>query len=261
MYGIYVIGIIYVFYGVCTIEMYGIYVIGMNCVFYGRCMIPRYTEWLGCTRRNVLHLCYRYVWCLDQQKNTFFHNIFHFNHKFAILLMQINGNMEKFRNKYRISSVRIKYWDYTSSGAYSITLCTNKQDCFFGEIVDKTMILNAIGNIVAMEIEKTPTIRPDMNLQLGEFVVMPNHVHFIIIIGDNAFNNPIDNDPCNQFGPQRKNVASIVRGIKSAVTIAARKINPAFAWQPGFHEHIIRNNHQFQRITQYIRNNPAKWDR
>jgi REP element-mobilizing transposase RayT len=68
-----------------------------------------------------------------------------------------------------------------------------------------------------------------------------------------------NNHPMNQFGPQSKNLASIIRGFKSAVTQKARQIHPDFAWQPRYYDHIIRNKQSFQKITTYIKNNPAKW--
>jgi len=64
----------------------------------------------------------------------------------------------------------------------------------------------------------------------------------------------------NQFGPQTKNLASIVRGFKTGVTINARQINPDFAWQTNYHDHIIRNEKSFQNISDYIINNPLKWN-
>ncbi len=186
-----------------------------------------------------------------------------------------------------------------------------------------------------------------MNLYQGEFVVMPNHFHAIIGIGENRYNtncfdamhgvngdgggdgggndgggdvcrnddcrgddcrgddcrdamhgvptiiaippteianpptnianspaiitNPIaiinggamhgaHTNPTNQFGPQSKNLASIVRGFKSSVTKAAKKIDPTFQWQSRYHEQIIRDEISFQQITHYIIQNPANWD-
>jgi len=63
----------------------------------------------------------------------------------------------------------------------------------------------------------------------------------------------------NNFGPQSKNLASIIRGFKSSVTTNARKIHAGFDWQPRFHEHIIRNDESYQRISEYIQNNPVNW--
>jgi REP element-mobilizing transposase RayT len=116
-----------------------------------------------------------------------------------------------------------------------------------------------------------------MDLELGAFVVMPNHVHGIIIIRENPYNrddeivgdcrdamhrvSTINNAVKNQFGPQRKNLASILRGYKSAVTVRARKNNLAFCWQQRFHDHIIRSMDDFHRISEYIKNNPGNWER
>ncbi|NVO09330.1 MAG: hypothetical protein HXX16_05135 [Bacteroidales bacterium] len=63
----------------------------------------------------------------------------------------------------------------------------------------------------------------------------------------------------NKFGPQSQNLASIVRGYKIGVTTNARLINPNFAWQPRYHDHIIRNSAEFERIQNYILNNPENW--
>jgi len=134
------------------------------------------------------------------------------------------------------------------------------------------MKLSKIGIIAEQEWLKTPAIRPDMNIKLDEFIVMPNHIHGIIKIGDNQYNkrNAVINDEVetntnaqsdtkNKFAPQSKNLASIIRGFKSAVTLQAHLIHAEFAWQSRFHEHIIRNEESFHRISEYIRNNPAKW--
>ena len=124
-------------------------------------------------------------------------------------------------------------------------------------------------------------MRPDINLQMGEFVVMPNHFHAIIIIGENEYNHKnqrnddvrctdarctdamhcvsTTNNIKNRFGPQSKNLASIIRGFKIGVTTHARKIDPDFAWQRLFHDHIIRDGQSFKRIQTYINENSTKW--
>lgn len=177
---------------------------------------------------------------------------------------------DKYQNKYRIPSARLKGWDYARSGSYFITICTQHREHFFGEILEGKMLLSPIGEIAFHEWMKTAAIRPDMNLILGAFVVMPNHVHGIIIIGDNEYNGV--ETPCmaslrsdqknqfTQFGPQYKNVASIIRGYKSSVTTHARKMGDGpFNWQPLYHDHIIRNQEEYERIAAYIENNPFNW--
>jgi len=110
-----------------------------------------------------------------------------------------------------------------------------------------------------------------MNLQMDEFVIMPNHFHAIIIIGENIYNTSIDTqrrdamhcvstgDYKNKFGPQSKNLASVIRGFKIGVTKNARKIHADFAWQSRYHDHIIRNDESLYRIRDYIKNNPSIW--
>jgi putative transposase len=189
--------------------------------------------------------------------------------------------MAKFKNKYRVEPARLKNWNYAQRAVYYVTICTAHREPFFGKIDNKEMILSPIGSIVEQEWVKTPEIRPDMNLELGEFVVMPNHFHGILFIGNNEFNNdhirrdsmhhvstihhiPTDdiniNDIYkNKFGPQSKNLSSIIRGFKSAVTIHARNINPEFGWQARFYDHIIRDPKSYEVISQYIIDNPKKW--
>ena len=188
-----------------------------------------------------------------------------------------NAMTELFNNKYRISSARLQTWNYASAAMYFITICTANRDCYFGHCDNGIIRLSEIGKIAETEWVKSIELRPDMNLELGEFVVMPNHFHGIIMIGDNEYNNGLDelngrggrrdamhrvsttNKPQNKFAPQSKNLASVIRGYKSAVTTYARKNKIEFAWQPRFHDHVIRSSDEFERISEYIRNNPAKW--
>lgn len=90
-------------------------------------------------------------------------------------------------NKYRIPSARWQNWNYQNAASYFITICTRKRKHYFGEIEGGKMYLSNIGKIVESEWLKTPEIRSNMNLQLDEFVVMPNHFHAILIIGENEF--------------------------------------------------------------------------
>lgn len=166
-----------------------------------------------------------------------------------------------FKNKYRIPSARLQTWDYGNPGMYFVTICTQNRECNFGDTTDEQIQLTELGIIAETEWIKTTEIRPDMNLELGEFVIMSNHMHGIIIIGENEFNtkshgrNAIQshrdamhgvsttttttdktniNKPTNHFAPQSKNLASIIRGYKSSVTIYSRKNNIQFDGNPGF---------------------------
>ncbi len=202
-----------------------------------------------------------------------------------------------FNNKYRIPSARMQTWNYGNAGMYFITICTANREFYFGDVINcdgcvetrciaslhnhhhhnqlkSQMQLSPIGKIAETEWVKTIELRPDMNLELGEFVVMPNHFHGIIIIHENQYNSGIGfgrdtmhcvttktNTPANQFGPQSKNLASIIRGYKSAVTTYARKNNIPFDWQPRFHDHIIRSVDEYYRISNYIVSNPVQWQK
>ncbi|HMT28289.1 MAG TPA: hypothetical protein PKD91_03310 [Bacteroidia bacterium] len=182
--------------------------------------------------------------------------------------------MKKFKNRYRIKSTRLPNWNYAGTGKYFITICTKNREKYFGEIVDGVMISNDLGKEVERQWLLTPSIRPDMNLTLDEFQVMPNHFHGIIEFGWNKHNklqvhNYLSNGLkdsdgtknifSNTFGPQRKNLGSVIRGFKSSVTTFARKNKIRFNWQPKFHDVIIRDDIALNKIRKYIRNNPANW--
>jgi len=195
---------------------------------------------------------------------------------------------DKYKDRYRIESARLQNWNYGWHGAYFITICTANRKHYFGKIENNEIVLSEIGEIAHREWIKTPEIRPDMNIELHAFCVMPNHFHGIIMIGENEYNrrdgiHGMNNDPGNNamhggtdamhggrdamhrvstqnnFSPQRKNLASVIRGFKSAVTTYARKNKINFAWQARFHDHIIRDDDSFYRIQQYIENNVANW--
>jgi len=93
-------------------------------------------------------------------------------------------------------------------------------------------------------------------VELGEFVVMPNHMHGIITI-DKTHNGWYDGTPSEKWNPDILGV--IINQYKPICTIQARKINPGFAWQTRFHDHIIPNDHEYYSISGYINNNPANW--
>lgn len=213
---------------------------------------------------------------------------------------------DKFQNKYRISSARLQHWDYGSNAIYFVTICTQNREHYFGEIADGKMNLSDTGKMADRFWFEIPN--HFSFVQLGEFVVMPNHVHGIIIIdkpinpGNNDFvemggdvsiddvrnggvddgaivetpnlgvstvatnhvainNPPTNNGKTNTASAKWKPgiLGSIVNQYKRICTINARKINPGFSWQSRFHDHIIRNHQSFQRISNYIINNPVNW--
>ena len=172
-----------------------------------------------------------------------------------------------FKNKYRIKSTRLKHWDYSSNGRYYITICTKNREYSLGNIKNGEMKLSVVGKIVSNEWIRTKQIR--QNVVLDEWVIMPNHFHGIVII-DNDYvecnvethgHASLQTEHANKFGPQSKNLSAIIRGFKGATT---KQIHLTgfhdFAWQPRFHEHIIRNEKGLNRIRTYIKNNPLQWE-
>jgi len=257
--------------------------------------------------------------------------------------------MAKFKGKWRIESARLQTWDYGWNGRYFITICTANRQCFFGDIRDKQMYLSETGHLARKFWYEIPAHFPFV--LLDAFIVMPNHIHGIVIIDrkinvnngnddhrvsgndiDDVHDNGNDNrnenngnndngvvetrqclvstgppnpsnhtDPTNDSdtinppdpidpisnaadisdtdksttnsnGPsaltpgqkrlrnQGKNtLSSFIGSYKSIVTRNAHKIIPEFRWQSRFHDHIIRDDESYERIRQYILNNPKNW--
>ncbi len=204
---------------------------------------------------------------------------------------------EKFKNKYRTTTTRLQTWDYGSNAAYFITMCTQNRVHYFGDVVNGKMQLSEIGMMAEKYWHEIPEHFPFV--KLDAFVVMPNHIHGIIII--DKVNDDVDTQNLayqpsskayqpsskayqpsskayqpsskayqpsskayqpsskNKFGPQSKNLASIVRGYKIGVTKNAKKINPQWQWQALYYDHIIRDERAYNNIRNYIINNPKKW--
>lgn len=185
--------------------------------------------------------------------------------------------MEKFKGKYRIPSARLQTWDYGSNGMYFITLCTKNRGHYFGEIVQTQLIASQIGELAAKYWHEIPEHFPFVNLD--EFVVMPNHVHGIIIIDkpDNDGRNDVETrliaslpTPTDTKIPGgitgnknpmfHENISRIIRWYKGRCSFEMRKIHADFGWQERFHDHIIRNNESYEKIKNYIIHNPQKWN-
>ena len=180
-------------------------------------------------------------------------------------------NADKYQGKYRIASARLATWDYGSNAAYFVTICTHDHAHAFGEVVDGCVNLTGLGQAAWDCWHAIPDHFPFV--VLGEFVAMPNHVHGIVIIDkppviadggsvetqNFASLQPRTNQPKNQFGPQSQNLASIMRGFKIGVTKYARQHQIGFVWQARYHDHIIRDAAEYERIAQYVVENPQKW--
>ena len=182
--------------------------------------------------------------------------------------------MEKtYKNR---KTIRLQTWDYRWTGAYFITICTKNKEYYFGDIKNGRMRLSQVGviaDILWYEIKNRVK-----NIELGEFVVMPNHVHGILILNEdniNIDNNvgtlgnvgtlhatslPDKNGYMSSISPKSHSVSNIIRSYKSAVTKHANRLGFESAWQSRFHDHIIRDEKSFDMISDYIINNPSKWE-
>jgi len=176
---------------------------------------------------------------------------------------------DKFQHKYRIPSARASWWDYSQNGAYFITICTQHRVHYFGEIENGEITLSPIGTFAQSCWYEIPQHFPFV--ELGTFVVMPNHIHGIVIINKTgtqhvetqnfaSLQQQQHHHQQNKFGPQSQNLASIVRGYKIGVTKNAHQIHSDFAWQSRFYDHIVRDNEEYLRINNYIETNPQNWE-
>ena len=190
--------------------------------------------------------------------------------------------MERFQHKYRIASARAAWWDYGWAGAYFITICTAQRHHYFGNIDHSRMQLSPVG--ILADVFWHEIRHHAQQVELGAFVVMPNHIHGILILNNDDGNNgnvnanvnvvvetrhtlslpiPVPPTPLpssQRFQNQSKNtVSSIIGGYKSAVTKHAHRLGFEFGWQARFHDHIIRNDAEYQRINDYIEQNPERW--
>jgi REP element-mobilizing transposase RayT len=145
----------------------------------------------------------------------------------------------------RRRSLRLPGYDYSQAGAYFITACIHNRAMLFGAVIDGDVRLSEMGTIVQQTWDELPTHYH--GIDLDAFIVMPNHVHGIIILADQS--------------ERRHGIPEIVRGFK---TFSARRVNEragqsGVRWQRGYYEHVVRNEKALDRIRAYIANNPARW--
>lgn len=161
-------------------------------------------------------------------------------------------------------SIRLKEFDYAQNGVYFVTVCVQNRVCLFGEIENGKMRLNNAGWVARQSWHDIPVHFP--HVMLDEFVVMPNHIHGILVIAD----APVGGVGAKDFSPLRspphpcgtsKTIGSMVRGFKIGVTKWMRQNTPVqHVWQRNYYEHIIRNDDDLNRIRKYILDNPAQWN-
>ena len=199
--------------------------------------------------------------------------------------------MEKFQNKYCIPSARANWHDY-NGGVYFVTICTKNREHYFGEIMhcctdvacnvstEPQMHLSPIGQYANNQFINVKTHYPYAKIPL--FVIMPDHIHAIVTIdGENEIGGNGVSTQCRDvarrcgdvarnvstgvntqmanISPRKNSLAVVIRGVKSSITHYANKNNIPFAWQTRFHDRIIRNQAELDRISDYIEKNVVNW--
>jgi REP element-mobilizing transposase RayT len=167
--------------------------------------------------------------------------------------------MSSNHDKRQRRSIRLKDYDYSQAGAYFVTICTYNKEWIFGNVVNGEMMLDEYGKVAREEWDRSAEIRREVELDF--FVVMPNHIHGIVVIVESNV-GATGRSPLPK-GPTPKSIGAMVAGFKSAAT---RRINELrgtpykLVWQRNYYEHVIRNEDNLNEIREYIVNNPLKWD-
>ena len=159
---------------------------------------------------------------------------------FATFFMSYNPEIHHRR------SIRLQGYDYTNTGIYFVTICSYQRQHLFGDIDNGEMKINAIGQIASNLWQKIPQHFP--NVELDAFILMPDHLHGIIVISEST---------------EKSTLANIVQNFKS---ISSRKINRisknygVSIWQRNYYERIVRSEQELKNLREYIENNPANWE-
>jgi REP element-mobilizing transposase RayT len=194
------------------------------------------------------------------------------------------------------SSTRLQHYDYSQAGAYFVTICTQDRACLFGAIENGAMVLNEYGCVVRDEWLKTAESRAE--IKMGEFVVMPNHFHGIVVIGEATIEaireRAIHELPLHQGCPvgaihespeqsgatpnvgaihelplslrQQRRQMALSKIVGRFKMLTAKRINetrqlPGVSlWQRNYYEHVIRNEDDYRGIAEYIADNPHRWE-
>lgn len=185
----------------------------------------------------------------------------------------------------RRHSLRLQSYDYVRAGAYFVTICTQGRVCFLGRVIDGEVLLNDAGRMVANELQQLPARFPHLRLDL--FVVMPDHVHAILVLTESPTRR---GESCIrpreeaallrsgdhkdrpyarsvQRGTQPGSLGRIVQAFKSITTHRyTRGVRhhawPPFSrrlWQRNYYDHVIRNDTDLAEARRYIENNPLRW--
>ena len=166
--------------------------------------------------------------------------------------------MDKEKELPKRKPTRLKNFDYSTPGAYFVTLCTHNRKCTLSRVVgaiheSPEIQLTEYGKIVDRLIN---TIPPQSLATIDRYVIMPNHIHLVIMITDNDELRAIRESPLRG----RSIISKIIGYIKMN---ASKEIHNRYGnvtvWQRGFHDHIIRNRHDYEKISKYIYENPMIW--
>jgi len=169
-------------------------------------------------------------------------------------------------------SIRLQGHDYASAGAYYVTIVVWHRECLFGEVVNREMRLSKFGLVAKQQWEKLPKRFP--NIELGAYMIMPNHMHGIIVITDGrgtAENLHVLDGESSRRAPTQEqyqkpvkgSIPTMIRSYKSAVSYRInlmRGSDGVPVWQRNYYEHVIRNQTDLQNKTDYIDANPLLWD-
>jgi REP element-mobilizing transposase RayT len=174
------------------------------------------------------------------------------------------------KKKYRYNSLRYATRDYSLPGKYFVTICTAQRTECFGKVINGKMHLSETGDIAYQMWHEIPVHFPFIDLDA--FIVMPDHIHGIIVI-TGPVRTPLHvgalhatplpthrlNETMSFISPKSGSLSVVVRSYKSAVTKHVHKFDANFFWQRGFYDNIICTTGQLSRIRKYISDNPKKW--
>lgn len=154
---------------------------------------------------------------------------------------------------YKRKHIRLREFDYSSANAYFITVCVRDKLPLLGAIRNGICGLSEIGCDIAHRLQNIPVLYP--HVLLDEFIVMPNHFHALLFITQHQ----------GEWMPNKfqrvttGSISSIINSAKGATTKWCQRNNHFFDWQNKFHDHVIRNNHEYNSIKEYIITNPQRW--